>query len=413
MTMNWKQLLSDKRFRNRGQKYEIDARNAFEDDTSRIIFSSAFRRLQDKTQVFPLERDSLVRTRLTHSIEVSNIGRSIGLSIEGMLLKNHAIEEDEIEDLIQFDGNVQTFRHLIKLQFLKDKHSYNLSFPTLATIAKYPCSSKEGNKKKEETLNVCLKKFGFFQSEKKEFKEVWDFLGIPEKSRFPLTIILEAADDIAYSANDLEDGVRKNIINSETFLRKLETFLSENRIPKDDPLVDVHKKCQKIKENDTSGIENCIIEQFRIEAHSRMIQSAVEAFLNESNYRLIMEGAFTSELLEKSKAKNIREFFSAFARKDVFSNKDVLKLELMGEVVICGLLDKFFIIVEAEKENLEGTKTKEGKIFHLISDNFRYLHKTYTDDRKIDRIQLINDYICGMTDSYALQTYRKLTGIEL
>ena len=112
-----------------------------------------------------------------------------------------------------------------------------------------------------------------------------------------------------------------------------------------------------------------------------------KAFIDEKNYRKIMDGSFNSELLERSEAKNIREFFSTFARKDVFSDKDVLKLELMGEVVIKGLLDNFFVIVDATKKDLEKTKKKEGKIYHLISDNFRYLHKNYTTDRKIDRIQ--------------------------
>jgi len=230
MTMKWEKLLSDKRFRDRSKKDSNDARNAFEDDISRIIFSSAFRRLQDKTQVFPLERDSLVRTRLTHSMEVSNIGRSIGLSVEGKLLKNKAIgeglkgfipsivaaaglihdlgnppfghygedafknfykgkndtlkdwlNEELIEDLLHFDGNVQTFRHLLKLQFLKDKFSYNLSYPTLATIVKYPCSSKEGNKK--DASNICQKKYGFFKSEKVKFEEIWTFFRYSGKSQ--------------------------------------------------------------------------------------------------------------------------------------------------------------------------------------------------------------------------------------
>ncbi len=458
MTMEWTKLLSDTRFRVRGKKEEIDARNPFEDDYSRIIFSSAFRRLQDKTQVFPLERDSLVRTRLTHSIEVSNIGRSIGLSVEGYFLRNGIItdgqkgfipsivasaglihdlgnppfghygedafktfysghreklddlNENQRKDLLHFDGNVQTFRHLTKLQFLKDEHSYNLSFPTLATIIKYPYSSMEGNVDSE---NICQKKYGYFCSEKNKFDEIRENLGIPGNARFPLTYILEAADDIAYSANDLEDGVRKKIINSDNFLIRLKNFVEENRIPDKDLLVEVYNRCKKIKDEDKSGIENCIIEQFRIEAHSRMIKSAVEAFVDNDNYREIMDGEFKCELLEKSKAKNIREFFSSFARKEIFSNKDVLKLEIMGEEVIKGLLEKFFVIVNAKKETLEKTKNKEGKIYHLISDNFRFLHEHYTKDSKFDRIQLINDYVCGMTDSYALQTYRKLTGIEL
>lgn len=463
--MIWEKLLDNKRFRLRGKQNPNDARSPFEDDISRIIFSSAFRRLQDKTQVFPLERDSLVRTRLTHSMEVSNIGRSIGLSIEGKLLekkkidekfkgyipsiiaaaglvhdlgnpafghygedafqsfyseksdwmKSNGLNDDQIKDLTKFDGNVQTFRYLTKLQFLKDDLSYNLSFPTLATVVKYPFSSRDGNIKKDP--NVCIRKYGFFQSEKDKFQDIWQHLGITTNARYPLTYVLEAADDIAYSANDLEDGVRKCIINSGTFLNKLENYINENNISDDDLLKVVYNKCIEIKKKDEAGIENCIIELFRIEAHSKMIEATVEAFIEDENYNKIMEGTFNSELLEKSKAKNIRKFFSDFAHKDVFSNKDVLKLELMGEEVIKGLLNKFFIIVDVDvdvdTEKLKETKSKAGKMYNLISDNYRFIHEKYSDKSKIDRIQLINDYICGMTDSYALQTYRKLAGIEL
>jgi dGTPase len=462
--MKWNKLLAEKRFRDRDEKDSLDARSAFEDDFSRIVFSSAFRRLQDKTQVFPLERDSLVRTRLTHSFEVSNIGRSLGLSIERELIKNEKLNEKkyrsfipsivaaaglihdlgnppfghygedsfknfysskigelkdigfndvQIKDLTKFDGNVQTFRYLTKLQLLKDEYSYNLSFPTLATIVKYPCSSETGNKPNGN--NICKKKYGYFTTEEEKFRKIWNYLDIPDMARFPLTFILEAADDIAYSANDLEDGVRKSIINSKIVLEKMQDYIKTNsaNMNNDDLLYRVFDKCTDIRKKDDTKIENCIIEQFRIAAQGEMIKSVVETFTNDKNYKEIMEGNFSFELLKKSKAKNIRNFFSTLANKEVFSCNDVLKLELMGEEVIKGLLEKFYIIVCANPSDLKETKKKEGKIYKLISENLRYVYENYTPKGKFDRILLINDYICGMTDSYALQTYRKLTGIEL
>ncbi len=457
--MEWKNLLSDKRFRERSKRDPLDARNPFEDDFSRIVFSSAFRRLQDKTQVFPLERDSLVRTRLTHSMEVSNIGRSIGLSVERKLVKDAKLSEEhrghipsilavaglvhdlgnppyghygeeafrkfygckrealkelglsegQLRDLTFFDGNVQTFRYLTKLHYLKDEFSYNLSFPTLASTIKYPVSSSEGNRKDGD---VARKKFGYFCSESEGFSRIWKHLSIPENKRHPLTFLLEAADDIAYSANDLEDAVRKKIINSTTFLEKLEDFLDKNTVSEDDPLRGVHSRCVEIRKNDRSIIENCIVEKFRLEAHAEMIKSVVEAFTNQENYERIMEGGLTSELLMVSRARSIRQFFESFANKHVFSSNDVLMLELMGEEVISGLLEQFFETVKADRKDLEKTKSKPGKLYRLISEDLRFLHEEYSNKDAFAGICLINDYICGMTDSYALRTYRKLVGIE-
>ncbi|MGL5413767.1 dGTP triphosphohydrolase, partial [Cetobacterium sp.] len=219
--MRWNKLLCEKRFKqSSNEAYEFDERNEFDKDYSRIISSSSFRRLQDKTQVYPLKRGDFVRTRLTHSLEVSHIASSIGKSIEKYLKRDdqkissllsvtglihdlgnppfghsgeYIIQDffkeylkksgyDNIltsiqkEDLLCFDGNVQTFRILRKLQYLGDKDSYNLTYATLATIMKYPTDSIEGNKKDKGKL--IERKFGYFDSEKSDYEKIAQEMGI-------------------------------------------------------------------------------------------------------------------------------------------------------------------------------------------------------------------------------------------
>ncbi|WP_259343660.1 dGTP triphosphohydrolase [Oceanobacillus picturae] len=270
--MNCDSLLSGIRLRDGKSKdrtlhNEYDLRNDFDDDYARLIFSSAVRRLQDKAQVFPLDSSDFVRTRLTHSHEVSTLGRSLGISIEENLIKDKklnarhkgklsallavvglihdlgnppyghfgeaaiqryfsnwftnntkgkvvckTLKAEQVGDFTNFEGNAQTFRLLSKLNNLKDEYGYNLSAASLASILKYPRSSIEGNKnskvRKANNLGVSYKKFGYLQSESIRFQEVKRYTEI-DKYRHPASFLLEAADDIAYSAADIEDGCKK------------------------------------------------------------------------------------------------------------------------------------------------------------------------------------------------------------
>lgn len=271
----WDKLLTDQRFRGKKTTYSIDHRDPFENDYSRLITSPPIRRLQDKTQVFPLEKSDFIRTRLTHSLEVSSIARSLGKSVEYELIKRGEINPDykgyipsllltaglihdlgnppfghfgetaiqdffkdhfknnkgiskkfnkqERADFENFDGNVQAFRILRKLHFLYDEFSYNLSYPTLSTIIKYPRSSILGNKGKARK-HICEKKSGFFITEEVDYCQINKAMGL-KGNRHPVTYLLEAADDIAYSAADIEDGVKLGILNFDTIKTVFEDSL--------------------------------------------------------------------------------------------------------------------------------------------------------------------------------------------
>ena len=260
MKADWEKLLQNKRFRNtRSSIIDNDARNHFDNDYSRIILSPHFRRLQDKAQVFPYDDSDFVRTRLTHSIEVSCFARSLGLAVEKRLYElkelpekslgyipsllstagllhdignppfghfgetciqdffTHSeilddLNEEEKNDFLKFEGNPQTLRILRKLGPAIDEYSYNLTFPTLSSIIKYPHSSISGNK--QASTKSSEKKFGYFQAEKDDFQIISDSLGLGNK-RHPLVFLLEAADDIAYSVSDIEDGCKKGIITEK------------------------------------------------------------------------------------------------------------------------------------------------------------------------------------------------------
>jgi dGTPase len=289
----WSLLLNEKRFREKSSTIKSDGRNTFENDYGRLISSAPIRRLQDKTQVFPLEESDYIRTRLTHSLEVSYLASSIGQSIENLLLKKEELDPElkgnlssllrvaglvhdlgnppfghfgeeaikkffkryfkdnkkttlsnlEKADFENFDGNVQTLRILSKLYYFGDEFGYNLNYSSLATIIKYPSNSIDGNKKllaqndynnldtedvKTHTYEISKKKFGFFQSEKEMYSEIDNHLKL-EHRRHPVVYLLEAADDIAYSAADIEDGIKLGKVDLNDVERIFKKHLKENK----------------------------------------------------------------------------------------------------------------------------------------------------------------------------------------
>lgn len=449
----WEKLLKPVTFRNRTKAREIDGRDPFEQDYGRLISSSPIRRLQDKTQVFPLETSDYIRTRLTHSLEVSYIGGSIGKSIEKFLIakdelnpkysgqlssllrcsglvhdlgnppfghfgetaiqdyfksyftKNHIdLNEREKADFLNFDGNVQTFRILRKLHFFKDEHSFNLTFPTLASIIKYPSNSLEGNKGKKYK-EIRNKKYGYYCSEESDYKTISNELGLNNK-RHPIVYLMEAADDIAYCAADIEDGVKLGILNFEILRKIFKDNLVENV-----SLLDTLDEMHKSNDNKLSDKLSLTVQQFRVETQGRMIEGIVESF--EENYDEIMSGDFEYELIDKSSGRDIRKYFEALQRV-VFDNKKIMQTELAGWEIIFGLLEIF--VPATESENFKtGGNTKEARLFKNISSSYRYIYNEYNDypNDTYNRLQLVLDFIAGMTDTYALNLYRKLKGIKL
>ncbi len=291
--MEWKQLLCEARIREvKSRETGRDLRSEFEKDYHRIIGSASFRRLQDKTQVFPLDQSDFVRTRLTHSLEVSSFAKSLGQNISRKILREikdsaflpeyqedvcdilqcagllHDIgnppfghfgetvirswfkehmekilwrSADGIEkplsawltpqmrqDFYHFEGNTQAFRVVTKLHYLVDEHGMNLTKGLLATIIKYPVSSLNVDK---HSSDICCHKMGYFSADEENFRDVVRSCGIPEGRRHPLTCVLEAADDIAYRTADIEDAYKKGLISYQKLVEELKA--AEARIRDD------------------------------------------------------------------------------------------------------------------------------------------------------------------------------------
>lgn len=472
--LQWEQLLCEKRMRMgyRGKSEEQEwpmyvTRNEFEADYDRIVGSSSVRRLQDKAQVFPLQKNDVVRTRLTHSMEVSAIARSmgktVGINLEkkgiftreqtemlaGMLqtaglihdlgnppfghygetaIRNWYKEKKNIStdtqnqedaDFAHFDGNVQNLRIVTKLQIMNDQYGANFTYGTLASIIKYPYSSVNMPEGKE--------KFGYFKSEQHIVEKVWENTGLAKGIRHPATYLLEAADDIVYLCDDIEDGVKKGYVSWEKEYDRLKTKVADELKKKHkDP--DKYKTIfEKIENNpptsDLSKNEQVLskVKLFRNYIQGYLIKATVHAFL-EDYYEEIMNGDFGLQELLKDEEVLVKTL-KDITRRNCFVCDEVLSLEVVGEKVIRELLDTFYKIVDfKDVKNLEKSKIYEGKLYHMISDNYKYIarfdyglnkYRDLKDINEYDKMHLIIDFVSGMTDSYAVMLYKKLLGISL
>lgn len=449
----WKLLLSDKRFREKSETIPLDGRNPFESDYGRLISSAPIRRLQDKTQVFPLESNDYIRTRLTHSLEVSYIGGSIGQSVEKILIEKGDISNDKIgflssllrvsglvhdlgnppfghfgevaiqgffkdyfekhpkvlsdiekADFIHFDGNVQTFRILTRLYYFGDEYSYNLTYSTLASVVKYPSDSVEGNK--NPFTEIAKKKFGYFVSETDKYKAINDYLQLHHR-RSPIVYLMEAADDIAYSAADIEDGIKLGIIKVDDVKEVFESNLKKNKEEVLACLEELETKFDKSLRNRDS----IIVQKFRIKTQTLMINAILNTF--KEKYDLIMNGELEDELIKVSDASDIREAYKKLTGR-IFNNKSILIKELAGKEAIEGLLDFFVTAAESPDFKSEGNNY-QSRLYNIISSNFKTIFERHTD-YPIDfynRLRLIVDYISGMTDGHAISLYQALKGIKL
>ncbi len=448
--MEWNKLLSTKRARKSESAHQKDdKRSEFERDYDRIIFFSSFRRLQGKAQVFPLESNDFVRTRLTHSIEVSTIGRSLALDVARQLAETKKVLPEQISDIGTivaiaglvhdvgnppfghsgegsirtwfakkgkeylekltnaekkdfelFDGNAQGLRIIAHLQMLKDEHGANLTFGTMAAGVKYPCSSEEADKESNKK-----KKFGFFQSEKKLFQSICDETGL--NGRHPLALLMEAADDIAYSAVDIEDAVKKGILLPEQVIE----FLKEEL--KDSQFLEIVSRLEKNntdyrKESRPDPFDTSI-QLLRIEAHAEMIRASAKSYIK--HYDNIMSGKFDGGLVESSESKQLYKALKKLAQNHVYSCPSVIMLECVGKEVIHGLLDR--LIPAALSGGRDDTRTHDGRLFNLMSHSLRFIEQNYRSHSNYSKMQLVCDFICGMTDIYAVDFYRRLTGMKI
>ena len=481
VALQWDNLFSTQRERKSGAKVgegksgDIIARNEFEADYDRIVGSSSVRRLQDKAQVFPLQENDNTRTRLTHSIEVSALARSLGKAVgkqlekrsvfnadevdqfasllqtaglihdlgnppfghygeevirewfkewfasDKLLKSNIVMEEQEKNDFIYFDGNVQNLRIVTRLQTLNDIYGANFTYATLATIIKYPWRSDQRPEGKG--------KFGYFKSEEDIIRRMQVATGVIDGVRHPATYLLEAADDIIYICDGIEDGAKKGYIDWE-----MEYVNLKKKVRSQPGCADKFDNLFDDIENKNQGIDNKMdpseqrvakVRNFRNFTQSYLFQKAVQEFV--SNYDAIMSGRYEAKELLHGEAELVKALKDITA-ENCFSCHEVLALELVGDKVIRTLLNIFVeTLINHTGEELLNTKTYAGKVFKLISANFVYIAENEREEIRIkespeekldalrvyDKLHLAVDFISGMTDSYAVNLYKELTGIRL
>ena len=440
--MNWQQLISNKRFGlEEIHAMRKDDRSEFQRDFDRLIFSAAFRRLQNKTQVFPLPGSIFVHNRLTHSLEVSCVGRSLGDSISNRLLEKHpelvgthvseigaivsaaclahdlgnppfghsgekaistyfsegkglALKEQlssmEWEDLTHFEGNANAFR-LLTHQFLgRRKGGFVMTYSTLASIVKYPYPSILAGKKS---------KFGFFVTEVDDYLKIAKELGIkrlsaegeaPRYARHPLVFLVEAADDICYQMMDIEDAYKLKLLTPRETMELYHLFLSE-------------KQKERVKDVfELVHDENEQIAYLRATIIGNLIKECTRVFME--NEESILEGTFEGALI-KHIAPPLNEAYrqcSKVAVEKIYRSRDVLDIELAGFHVISTLLGLMIDAVQSPD------KAYSELLINRVSSQYDIKAPTL-----YGKIQAVLDYISGMTDVYALDLYRKIKGNSL
>jgi len=451
--LNWDRLLSPLRRKEKesGSSESMNTgqgRKEIERDFDRILFATPTRRLADKTQVFPLDKNDSVRTRLTHSYEVSNLARSIGVRVsfdfaERVFGPKH--EELEVKrnipsllaaialahdlgnppfghqgeeaikqwfketneknfqgkchaDFLKFDGNAQTIRLLTRLQVLNDDFGLNLTYATLAALTKYPSFWDSGNKN-------GYKKWGVFQSERPIIESVWTETGLNEGQRHPLTYIMEACDDIAYSALDAEDTVKKGYASFNDLI----DFLEHNADGDSITLRVIEKakaKNQEFKSEQLSSYElnDISMQMFRVKAIFEMVNASTESFLD--NIDRLMEGSLGNsfELIKASTAAHLCKTLKQFDKRHGFNHKDVLKLELQGSNYIKSVMDLLWHAID-KIENKEDPFASYA--YNRISENYRRVFEK-TDKDQYAKCQLLCDAVSGMTDSYLISLHDEL-----
>lgn len=443
--MNWNNLLSTKRFgqEDKFSSAEQDIRSQFQRDYDRLIFSSPFRRLQNKTQVFPLPGSIFVHNRLTHSLEVSSVGRSLGNSLADKLLQlgladdevlikeigsivavaclahdlgnppfGHSGEkalshyfsdgkgkklkqnftESEWFDLTNFEGNANALRLLTHAFKGRRAGGFALTYSSIASIVKYPWESN--------MIPVVKKrKYGFFQTEKEDYLKIANELGIPDLgdgvfARFPLVYLVEAADDICYQVMDIEDAHKLNILTTEETKDLLLSFYDEKA---DKIYLDrIHETCEEVTDTNEQ------IAYIRAGVIGKLVAECVDVFID--SYDSIMKGSYKSSLIKEISATSRTAYkkCTKIAVSRIYRHRSVVEIELAGYKILGTLLDEFVSAV------LDPDNFYSKNLLSLMPDQYQI-----ESESDYEKIMSILDFISGMTDVFALDLYRKIKGIEL
>lgn len=464
--MEWNTLLSQKHFINHEQESDIIYRN----DYDMIICSTLFRRLQDKAQVFPLDDDDYVRTRLTHSLEVSAIGKKLGeyvfvtlkkmkkdkwfemhtenkfsdvllcaglvhdignppfghfgeyairewfqTNLEQLSLRKRKVTDIltpwQLQDLYSFEGNAQSLRLLSKTPYLGRENGFNLSYSVLGTIMKYPISSADfvNNNPKQ------YKKIGYNFSERELFEDMSSTMGL-SGCRHPLSYLLEAADDIAYRTSDLEDAMVKKVISFQQIVEVFQQYVSrldETTINRKEisccmnKLLDIYQ--EELSRNGRKP-ELTAVQRWNHYIQGIMIRDAGNAFV--MHYEQIMQGTFKGDLFDGMVSGYIISAISELSEKLIYTSSIKTRTELFGRRVINSLLDQFMpaaIVYDTE----EKITFIERRTIDTVSNFYKSMYHNKANGRNEQeklylRILMITDYISGMTDNYAKRLYQEL-----
>jgi dGTPase len=429
-------------------------RTSFLRDYDRVIFSSAFRRLQNKTQVFPLPGPVFVHNRLTHSLEVASVGRSLGKAVGDALVARHpghgedfrefykyelpsviaaaclahdignppfghsgeeAIRDffrnlsgearkrveaeltpNQQRDLTFFEGNANAFRTLTH-HFNEAPGGFRLTYATLASLVKYPCDSLNGFDKSR----LATKKSGFFDSEIATYAAIAKELGIPQLNpaqnifaRHPFVFLVEAADDICYRIIDFEDAHRLHIISIDTIRELFLAFFDEEQ---------GYDARDRVEQTFNSiNDDNQKVQFLRAKLINLLIQRTRDVFMEHEND--LLDGSLNRSLIDclAPREKELIGRIDAYSVQHIYNHRSVVEIEIAGYNVIGGMLSAFFGAI------MDPGSPRSGKQLQLISNQFVITGKP---DRLYHDIQAVVDFIAGMTDLYAVDLYRKMTGM--
>lgn len=448
--MRWPDLLSPARL---GQSRVVERdplRSPFQIDSDRIVFCSAFRRLQDKTQVFPLAENDYVRTRLTHSLEVSSVARSLGTRVGAEVCRRHGLgaefhasdfgaitsaaalahdlgnppfghsgedairhwfresvaaravreelTEAEREDIERFEGNAQGFRVVTRLQ-MPDNPGLRLTCATLGAFTKYPRESLLPGGKR---VGASMKKFGFFQSESAFFEEIVERTGLLPRAgegrawaRHPLAYLVEAADDICYRLVDFEDGFR---LRHLTFAEVRDNMLEVIKAP------DAKDRLDKIAD------EKEQIAFLRARAIGAAVEQTADAFL--AHEQELLEGTWDEPLLDHVPSTAALDHIARRSRETIYATARGVEIEAAGYEVLGGLLDFFFGAADDVARRGSQASARSRKLLQLVPAQFLGKGKS-PSPLGYERLLRMIDFVAGMTDSYAVSLYKKVRGISL
>lgn len=450
---------------------QLSILQAVESDRARVIYSAAFRRLQGKTQVFPLDENAAVRTRLTHSLEVAHVGRflansvleefdrrklssSLGLSDANRVafatvtetacllhdignppfghfgeaairnwfqefdsypapeLKQAVRSSELFLDLTKFDGNSQGFRIATRLAGEDHQSGLNLTLSQLAAMLKYSCLPSELERLPR------LKKAGVFETESSFLERIRGAFDLNPGQRFPLAYLMEAADDISYCLSDIEDGIEKNILTHEEAINGILDECSGSPSAK--------RIVMKARREMRKASSVAAVVAFR----SSIIRSLVEWASQEyvSKHKVILSGRIRELIADSTDHGQLLRAVKSFSQRRLYRHRIPQSLELSGASIVQGILDKYGLVLRLTRKDMQrlmsderapGALATHARLLTMIADRHKRVYSASLEGKTTDleewclRAHMVVDYLSGMTDQFALSTYQRLLGIKL